>query len=65
MELKVKQIQRVDGVKEAFYLPAIFNGFRLTVSHFLRNLFGAKDVVTVSFRKKNVMFQNVGAVDID
>ena len=28
MELKVKQIQRVDGVKEAFYLPAIFNGFR-------------------------------------
>ena len=49
MELKVKQVQRVDGAKEALYLPAIFGGLRLTVSHFWRNLFGAKDVVTVSY----------------
>ena len=64
MELKVKQVQRVDGAKEALYLPAIFGGLRLTVSHFWRNLFGAKDVVTVSIRKKNAMFPNDGADDI-
>ena len=49
MELKVKQVQRVDGFKESLYLPAIFTGFRLTVRHFFRNLFGAKDVVTVQY----------------
>ena len=47
MELKVKQVQRVDGAKEALYLPALFGGLRITVRHFWRNLFGAKDVVTV------------------
>ena len=31
MELKVKRVERVDGVKEAIFLPAIFNGLRLTV----------------------------------
>ena len=49
MELKVKQMQRVDGFKESLYLPAIFTGFRLTARHFFRNLFGAKDVVTVQY----------------
>ena len=49
MELKVKQMQRVDGFKESLYLPALFMGFRLTVRHFFRNLFGSKDVVTVQY----------------
>ena len=44
MELKVNRVERVDGVKEAIFLPAIFNGLRLTVKHFWRNLFGARDV---------------------
>ena len=47
MELKVKQVKRVDGVKEAFYIPAAFGGLRLTVKHFFRNLFGSRDVVTI------------------
>ena len=49
MELKVKRVERVDGVKEAIFLPAIFNGLRLTVKHFWRNLFGARDVVTINY----------------
>ena len=48
MELKGKRVERVDGVKEAMFLPAIFNGLRLTVKHFWRNLFGARDVVTIN-----------------
>ena len=48
MELKVKQVKRVDGVKEAFYIPAAFGGLRLTVKHFFRNLFGSRDVVTIN-----------------
>ncbi len=49
MELKVKQLERVDGAKEALYLPAIFGGLRLTVRHFWNNLFGSKEVVTISY----------------
>ena len=49
MELKVKQVKRVDGVKEAFYIPATFGGLRLTVKHFFRNLFGSRDVVTINY----------------
>ena len=49
MELKVKQLQRVDGPKEAFYIPGFFAGLRLTVRHFVRNLFGARDVVTIQY----------------
>ena len=49
MELKVKKVKRVEGVREALYLPAIFIGFRLTIKHFWRNLFGSKDVVTISY----------------
>ena len=53
MELKVKQMQRVDGFKESLYLPALFMGFRLTVRHFFRNLFGSKDVVTVKYPEEH------------
>jgi NADH-quinone oxidoreductase subunit I len=49
MELKVKTVKRVDGFQEAFYLIAILNGLRLTVRHFIRNLLGAKDVVTIQY----------------
>ncbi len=49
MDLKVKQVERTDGLKEAFYLPAMFTGFRLTVKHFLKNLFGAQEVVTIQY----------------
>lgn len=49
MELKVKQMKRTDGLREAFYLPAAFGGLRLTVKHFFRNLFGSRDVVTFSY----------------
>ena len=54
MELKVKQMQRVDGFKESLYLPALFMGFRLTVRHFFRNLFGSKDVVTVQYPEEHL-----------
>lgn len=49
MELKVKTVKRVDGFQEALYLPAIFNGLRLTIRHFFRNLFGSKGVVTIQY----------------
>ena len=54
MELKVKQVKRHDGVREALYFPALFVGFRLTVKHFWRNLFGSRGVVTINYLKKNV-----------
>tara|TARA_Y100001970_G_scaffold277115_1_gene380836 strand:- start:1609 stop:2193 length:585 start_codon:yes stop_codon:yes gene_type:complete len=56
MELKVKKVKRIDGVREALYLPALFVGFRLTIKHFWRNLFGSKDVVTINYpeEKRNV-----------
>ena len=49
MELKVKKVERIDGVRESFYIPAAFGGLRLTVRHFFRNLFGSKDVVTINY----------------
>ena len=49
MEFKVKQVKRHDGVREALYFPALFVGFRLTVKHFWRNLFGSRDVVTINY----------------
>ena len=49
MELKVKKVQRLDGIRESLYLPAIFIGFRLTIKHFWRNLFGSRDVVTINY----------------
>ncbi len=49
MELKVKQVKRHDGVREALYFPALFVGFRLTVKHFWRNLFGYIFLSLLSF----------------
>ncbi len=49
MELKVKQVKRVDGLKESVYLPGLFNGLKLTARHLFRNLFGRKDTVTIQY----------------
>ena len=49
MELKVKVVERHDGLKEALYLPAILAGLRITTRHFIRNMFGKRDVVTIQY----------------
>ncbi len=49
MELKVKVVDRSEGFMEAIYLPAIMAGLRITVRHFLRNIFGKRDVVTIQY----------------
>ena len=49
MELKVRKVNRLDGAREALYFPALFVGFRLTIKHFWRNLFGSRDVVTINY----------------
>ncbi|MDH4246628.1 MAG: NADH-quinone oxidoreductase subunit I [Deltaproteobacteria bacterium] len=49
MELKVKTVDRQRGVMVEFYLPAIWEGLRLTVHHFVRNIFGKRDVVTIQY----------------
>lgn len=49
MELKVKVVDRERGFVDDLYVPAILAGLRLTVRHFLRNLFGKRDVVTISY----------------
>ena len=49
MELKVKTVVRIDGMREAMYLPAILTGLRITIGHFLRNIFGKRDVVTIEY----------------
>jgi NADH-quinone oxidoreductase subunit I len=49
METKVKVLDRREGVYEALYVPAILEALRLTIHHFLRNLFGKKDVVTIQY----------------
>lgn len=48
-ELKVKVVDRTRGFTEALYLPAILAGLRITVRHFIRNMFGKRDVVTISY----------------
>ena len=48
-ELKVKVVDRSRGFTEALYLPAILAGLRITVRHFIRNMFGKRDVVTISY----------------
>ena len=49
MELKVKTMERGEGFKEALYLPALLDGLRITVRHFLRNILGKRDVVTIQY----------------
>lgn len=47
--VKVKTVQRYEGFTGELYLPAILAGLRITVTKFFRNIFGKKDVVTVSY----------------
>ena len=49
MELRVKQVRRAGGLGVELYLPAILEGLRLTVRHFVRNIFGKRDVVTIQY----------------
>ncbi len=49
MELKVKTMERGEGLREALYLPALLDGLRITVRHFLRNILGKRDVVTIQY----------------
>ena len=49
MELKVKTVARHDGLREALYLPAILGGLRITIGHFMRNIFGKRGVVTIQY----------------
>jgi NADH-quinone oxidoreductase subunit I len=49
MELKVKVMKRRIGLYEEAYVPAILEGLRLTAYHFMRNMFGKRDVVTIQY----------------
>ena len=49
MELKIKVMDRSEGLKEALYLPALLGGLRITIRHFMRNMFGKRDVVTIQY----------------
>jgi NADH-quinone oxidoreductase subunit I len=53
MELKVKVVDRQRGFSEDLFLPAILAGLRITVRHFVRNLFGKRDVVTISYPEEH------------
>lgn len=46
---KVKVMERDEGFRDAIYLLAFIDGFRLTFRHFFRNIFGKKDVVTIQY----------------
>ena len=47
--VKTITVDRSEGLREALYLPAILTGLRLTVRHFMRNMFGQRDVVTIQY----------------
>ena len=49
MELKIKTVQRERGLKVELFLPAILAGLRVTIGHFVRNIFGKRDVVTIQY----------------
>lgn len=49
MELKIKLVSRHSSWLEAWYLPAVLTGLRTTSRHFLRNIFGKRDVVTIPY----------------
>ena len=49
MELRVKVMDRRETFMDSLYLPAILAGLRLTVHHFVRNILGKRDVVTIQY----------------
>lgn len=53
MELRVKTVKREQGFMGDLYLPAILAGLRITVRHFIRNIFGKRDVVTISYPEEH------------
>jgi NADH-quinone oxidoreductase subunit I len=45
-----KVMERIgDSFAERIYLPAIIDGLKVTTRHFVRNLFGRKDTVTIAY----------------
>ncbi len=46
---RIKQVHHRSGWLESLYLPAIIGGLRITTRHFLRNIFGKRDVVTINY----------------
>jgi formate hydrogenlyase subunit 6/NADH:ubiquinone oxidoreductase subunit I len=45
-----KVMERIgDSFAERVYLPAIIDGLKVTTRHFVRNLFGRKDTVTIAY----------------
>jgi NADH-quinone oxidoreductase subunit I len=53
MELKVKTVDRKRGFTEELYFPAVLAGLRLTARHFVRNIFGKRDVVTIQYPEEH------------
>ena len=47
--LKTITVDRSEGWREALYLPGILVGLRLTIGHFMRNMFGKRGVVTIQY----------------
>jgi len=48
-EFKVKTVPRDTGFTESVYIVAILKGLTLTTRHFVRNIFGKRDVVTINY----------------
>ena len=46
---KVLIVNRSEGLLQRLFLPAIFAGLRITIRHFLRNVLGKRDVVTIQY----------------
>lgn len=45
-----KVMERIgEGLSERVYLPALFAGLKVTTRHFVNNLFGRKETVTISY----------------
>ena len=48
--------RRGESLGDRIYLPAIFGGLMVTSRHFVRNLFGRKDTVTISYPEERVRY---------
>ena len=49
MDIKTKIVDRRSGTEVRGYLPAVWQGLRLTTRHFLRNVLRKRDVVTIQY----------------
>ncbi|MBI4083596.1 MAG: NADH-quinone oxidoreductase subunit I [Candidatus Lambdaproteobacteria bacterium] len=51
--VKVKTVRRESGLAVELFLPAIWDGLKLTAYHFWRNIFGKRDVVTIQYPEEH------------